>query len=259
MSPGRARPLPRGRIFGHRGAKAVAPENTLASFHRALRDGAVGLEFDLRESSDGEIFVIHDAHLERTTNGRGALCDHTAEELASMDAGSWFAPEFRGEKIPRLDEVLDTFLGKTLLDLELKIDLGDRALQHLATKLAPSRAGGVFATSFSREALASFASRLPWIPRGLLLDATSPLPESEDLRREGIQSILADASRIDADFAAQVREVDFPLHTYTVNEPNRALELWELGVDIVITDHPKRLRDECGESSAGRESPPAGV
>ncbi len=110
------------RLVGHRGACAVAPENTLASFKRAYQDGADVVEMDVRMTADGQVVVIHDALLDRTTNGTGPVSQMTLAELKRLDAGTWFDAAYTGEPIPLLDEVLDWAKGKIGLMIELKYD-----------------------------------------------------------------------------------------------------------------------------------------
>src|SRR5919197_4354903 len=99
---GVGRPL----VVGHRGAMGYAPENTLASFELAVEQGADVVELDVHLSRDGQVVVIHDEQLDRTTDGRGLVGDRTLDELKRLDAGSWFDPRFAGQRIPTLHEVL---------------------------------------------------------------------------------------------------------------------------------------------------------
>ena len=110
----------RARIFGHRGVAARAPENTLAGLRLAFDEGAHGVEFDVRATHDDALVLLHDATVDRTTSGRGILRDLTLEQVRALDAGASFAPQFQGERIPTLDEVLDEFLGRIALDIEVK-------------------------------------------------------------------------------------------------------------------------------------------
>lgn len=129
-------------ILGHRGTPHEAPENTLASLRRALDVGLDGVEYDLRACGSGELVLLHDARLERTTDGRGALIARTLPELAGLDAGSWFGRSFRGEPLPLFDEALDLVgdpeRGQPLHMIELKerglVSLVARTLEELGTE-----------------------------------------------------------------------------------------------------------------------------
>ena len=112
------------KIYAHRGSSGTHPENTLAAFHEAARLPIDGVEFDVHLTNDGELVIIHDEKIDRTSDGKGCVKDMSLAELRSFDFGSWFAPEFQGEQIPRLQEVLDVF-SKTShhLNIELKSDI----------------------------------------------------------------------------------------------------------------------------------------
>lgn len=107
-------------VIAHRGFSGQAPENTLASFQKAVELGSDMIELDVRFSKDGQVVVIHDDTIDRTTNGRGKVADYTLKELKQFDAGSWFAPQFSGERIPTLKEVLELVKGKVLVNIEIK-------------------------------------------------------------------------------------------------------------------------------------------
>ena len=94
-------------VIAHRGASAERPENTMSSFRRAAELEADRIELDVQLTRDGQVVVFHDADLDRTTDGSGPLTEHTWDELSRLDAGSWMSPEFAGERIPRLVEVLE--------------------------------------------------------------------------------------------------------------------------------------------------------
>ncbi len=100
--------------------RAEFPENTMASFKGALDIGAEMIELDVALSKDRALVIIHDDTLERTTNGKGNVCDYTLKELRNLDAGSWFDGKFAGEKIPTLEEVLDLVKNRALLNIEIK-------------------------------------------------------------------------------------------------------------------------------------------
>lgn len=107
-------------IVCHRGASLEAPENTFSSLERAIEIGAEAVEFDVRPSKDGVLYVMHDATVDRTTNGSGRLSEMTSQEIDLLDAGSWFAPDFAGERVPRLDAFLDACKGRIATYVEIK-------------------------------------------------------------------------------------------------------------------------------------------
>lgn len=104
----------------HRGASAYAPENTIAAYDKAVKMKADYIEIDVQRSKDGELVLIHDTTVDRTTDGSGKVGDFTFEELRSLDAGSWKGEQFAGEQIPTFDEILDRYHGKIGILVELK-------------------------------------------------------------------------------------------------------------------------------------------
>jgi len=126
------------KVTGHRGASATAPENTMAAFRRAIELGADGLEFDVQRTSDGQLVVMHDAMIDRTTNGTGAVFDTPFERLAGLDAGGWFDECFAGEPVPRLVDVLQ------LDGVEFELEFKDYGTELLFAVLAAVDNAGVF-------------------------------------------------------------------------------------------------------------------
>ncbi|WP_245237043.1 glycerophosphodiester phosphodiesterase family protein, partial [Paenibacillus ihuae] len=107
--------------FAHRGASAVCPENTMAAFRKSLELGATGIETDVQMSSDGGLVLIHDESLNRTAGAEGYVKDRTLSQLLELNAGSWFGPEFKDERLPTLEELLDLLQKRdTVLNIELK-------------------------------------------------------------------------------------------------------------------------------------------
>jgi glycerophosphoryl diester phosphodiesterase len=145
LLPGQKRPL----IFAHRGCSSLAPENTLASFKLAREKGSPGIELDIHRCASGELVVIHDDNLKRTTGLDKIVEDATLSEIRELDAGSWFDPAFEGERVPLLDEVLDEFVPGTYIDIELK-----------SRKKGKDPFPGIFARAL-KEREATFRSRHP--------------------------------------------------------------------------------------------------
>lgn len=107
-------------VVGHRGTRKFAPENTIPAFETAIEYGADLIEMDIRETKDGELVIMHDETVDRTTNGTGKVSELTLKEIRKLDAGSWFNPKFKGVKIPTLKEALDAIRGKALPDIDFK-------------------------------------------------------------------------------------------------------------------------------------------
>ncbi|QNF33231.1 hypothetical protein HUW51_11025 [Adhaeribacter swui] len=107
-------------LVAHRGASNTAPENTLAAVQKALDSPADFIEIDVHQTRDSQLVVMHDATLDRTTNGEGAIAEHTLAEIKKLDAGNWFKPEFKNERVPTLEEVLQLVKGRKKLLIELK-------------------------------------------------------------------------------------------------------------------------------------------
>src|SRR5574337_1574840 len=158
--------------IAHRGAAALAPENTMAAFEKAVELGADAIELDLHVSRDGELVVIHDQTLDRTTNGHGPVHACNLQELRQLDAGRWFGESFAGQRIPTLAEVLDRFAGKVLLALEVKagsaffLDIEEKAIAVLRKYQAISQ---VAVASFDHYALLKLKELEPSLRTAALL------------------------------------------------------------------------------------------
>lgn len=124
-------------IIGHRGSCADRPENTLASYRRAIEVGATVAECDVRTTQDGVLVSSHDADIRRTSNGNGAIGAMTLAELRKLDFGGWFDPKYRGERIPTLREILELCKGKTHVMLDLK-ESGEAYMQQIAAEVKKS-------------------------------------------------------------------------------------------------------------------------
>ena len=120
--------------IAHRGASGpgLAPENTLAACEKALQIGVDILEIDVRATRDGQLVVLHDSALDRTTNGTGLVADLLGDQVRQLDAGRWFSPDFAGERVPLLEDVLDLARNQALVLIEIKADgIAERVLQAI--------------------------------------------------------------------------------------------------------------------------------
>lgn len=230
-------------VIAHRGSPRAAPENTLASFRQAARDGATWVEFDVALTSDGRPVIFHDDDLDRTSDGSGPLAAMPFEAICSLDAGSWFSPAFAGEAIPTLEEALDLFAGlKLSFNMEIKPDKG-REVETAEVALAvarecwPTAAPVPLISSFSRACVATAKELQPGWPRDLLFDRVT-----EDWREVGEQlgviSFGVNQRHVTQDQVADMHAAGFGVMTYTVNDIARAKELKGWGVDAIFTDIP---------------------
>jgi len=234
-------------VIGHRGAAALAPENTISGF-RAARDAGVSwVEFDVRLAGGGRCVLLHDETVDRTTDGRGRAADLGIEALRKLDAGSWFAPRFAGEPVPTFEDALDAILGLGLgANIEIKAAPGaaaaetGRAVARIAAARWPAHLLPPLLSSFSEDALAAARDAAPELPRGILFEAVPP-----DWRRRadrlGCISVHADHRRIHSSLVDEIIAAGFPILTYTVNDTHTATRLREWGISSIITDHPDRL------------------
>jgi glycerophosphoryl diester phosphodiesterase len=236
--------LPRPTIFAHRGSSAYAPENTLAAFELAVSQNADAIELDAKLCADGEIVIIHDQTLERTTDGRGKVADYPNEALRELDAGSWFGAEYRGEKIPTLREVLETVGRKTFTNIELtnyaslRDELPDKVVD-LVKQLGLET--HVLFSSFNPRALRRVHQLLPNVPLGLLaLPGYRGAWARSWLGRLMVpyQALHPEFSDTNVDVIRQQQVRDRRVHTWTVNSPEDMKRLFKAAVDGIFTDDP---------------------
>lgn len=239
------RPGQRPRVFAHRGARAHAPENTIAAFSRGMDDGADGVELDVRTSADGEVIVLHDPDLARVTEGRDRrrAQDLSARELAAVE----LSPE---TKVPRLADVLDWAAERSAaVNVELKHDAHDKAaLVAGVTRLLVGRsriAEQVIFSTFDPELLARVALALPRVPRAFLVHDGQRLART--FVAPGVchvtgavalhpQRTLCSPARVE-----EWRRQGLVVNVWTVNDPREARDLAALGVDGLIGDDPAAL------------------
>jgi glycerophosphoryl diester phosphodiesterase len=228
--------------IAHRGASGYAPENTFAAFRKALAMGAGFVETDLQLSRDARFVAIHDATVNRTTNGQGAVHDLTLADLRKLDAGSWFGSEFAGERIPTLEEILE-FAKKhdVVFYLELK-PFGSWGGEHAL--ISALRESGEIARSvvisFDPGTLAEIRKIEPTLMTGLLFDGriTEPLEKAQEI---GARQIAVRGDLVTPRLLKEARSRDLQVVCWTVNHPAHMRLLVEAGVDGLISDYPDRL------------------
>ena len=227
--------------IAHRGAGKLAPENTLAAFRLGATHGYRMFECDVKLSQDDVPFLMHDAALERTTNGTGIGGDRNWAALSQLDAGSWHSRRYAGEPLPSLENIANFCLANGhLLNIEIKPTpgcaqvTGTRVAQY-AARLWTSAAVAPLLTSFEVAALEAAALVQPELPRGLLLDVPTH-GWIETALRLGCVAIICNQRLWDASTLQQARSAGFRCLSYTVNEASAAQRLLALGIDGIITD-----------------------
>jgi len=245
--------LPNPVIFAHRGACAYAPENTLAAFELAYRQGARAVEFDAKLTSDHRVVILHDQTVDRTTDGIGHVARLPLAALRELDAGSWFSADtaapgsFRGEKIPTLDEIFESIGGKMFMNIELTnyaapfdqlVSRVVEIVQHHGLEQQ------VLFSSFLTHNLIRAARLLPRVPRGQLI---FPGPSGWWQRLWGrsvsIQAEHPFTRDVTQKSVAHAHAHGRRVHVWTVNDPHDMRRLKQCGVDGIFTDDPLRALD----------------
>ena len=228
--------------IAHRGASGYAPENTFAAFRRATALGAGFIETDLQLSRDARLVAIHDATVNRTTNGQGAVHDMTLAELRRLDAGSWFGSEFAGERIPTIEEILE-FANKhdVVFYLEMKPS-GSWGGEH-ALISALRESGEIARTvviSFDPAILAGVRKIEPTLMTGLLFEGHIPKPLDKAVEI-GARQLAVRGDLVTPRLLREARGHDLQVVCWTVNHPGHMRLLVQAGVDGIISDYPDRL------------------
>lgn len=240
-------------IIGHRGACGYAPENTLESLHSAAEMGVEMVEFDVKLTKDNVPILFHDDTLERTTNGHGAVAEKTLEELKELDAGSWFsgadADSFTGLSIPTLEEALEVIIDHGLgINMEIKpcagreVETAEAALDVLSRCWDDHNL--LLISSFSEVSLETAQHIAPGWARGYLFD---DIPENwhQMAHHLGATTINVNGNnpKVTQDFIEDLIEAGYRIGAYTINDQQKARQLYSWGVDALFTDVPDLLQD----------------
>ncbi|EDM74494.1 cytoplasmic glycerophosphodiester phosphodiesterase [Plesiocystis pacifica SIR-1] len=239
-------------VVAHRGFSSVAPENTQSAFAAAVELG-VAFELDVTLAATGEVVVLHDDTLERTTTGAGLVGEANLDTLRTLDAGSWFSPEFAGEPLPTLDEVLARHGGAVVIDIELKTTELKAELAAGVVELvrAHELEDEVLLSSFDPYILEQARLLAPELRRGQLLgtfeDADLSWPEKRVLQNLGLNAqaqpdiLIGGDAFVTAEWVARQKQRGYTVMVYTINDAARMTQLREWGVDAIITDVPDQL------------------
>lgn len=244
-------------VHAHRGGAALAPENTLAAVRNALALDVDVVELDLHVSRDNSVVVIHDATLDRTTNGRGFVREAALADLQRLDAGSWFNARFAGERIPTLREVLEAVRAhgndRVRLNLETKYDARGPAppanFEELVLEQlrATGLSGRAIIQSFHYPSIVKVKTLDPSITTAALRSPLNPpLDPVADVRAARADIYSPGFRLVSRDALEALHRAGIAVVPWTVNEPSDMERLLTLGIgrlrgDGIITDHPDRL------------------
>ncbi len=235
------------KLFAHRGGGTLAPENTFAAMRKGNELGYKAVEFDVMLTADNIAVVIHDPQLGRTVKGTGEVSQMTYEQLAKLDAGSWFDSAYQAEPVPTLDTIVRYCCAEGIaMNIEIKPAPGyaDQTALAIANALSEYQARFPLLTqpgfvplvsSFSVQALQRFRLEHPTHPMGLLL---SKMPSDwRDLAVQlNCQAIHSHFAQLNADLVRDIKDSEFWLFCYTVNDPQVGRDLIDWGVDGFCTD-----------------------
>ncbi|NHJ33570.1 MAG: glycerophosphodiester phosphodiesterase [Asgard group archaeon] len=218
-------------IFGHRGASAIEPENTMKAFQRAFQDGADGIEFDVRITADNQLIIIHDQEIERTSNGIGLVRKKTYKELMEFDFG-------KGEKIPLLGEVLEKFGNEKWLNIEIKEQGFEKQLLEMLENLEINQ----------KYVISSF--KIPVLQKIRELNSETPTALLYSSGRVNLYQLVANLecngihpkhTIINKRLMGEAKYYRLAIRAWTVNNLRKAWKLTKMRVDGIITDNPKKL------------------
>ncbi|MFF4266790.1 glycerophosphodiester phosphodiesterase [Streptomyces virginiae] len=239
------------RVVAHRGASDEHPEHTLAAYRQAIADGADALECDVRLTADHKLVCVHDRRVERTSDGRGVVSEMTYEQLSALDFGGWKGEEHRGAQVLLFEDLLKEALAAdrpvglavetkhpTRTGGRLEVELVRVLKDH---GLADGRAGLVEVMSFSRNALTRLHRLAPGLPAVYLIERRlRPLrPPFAGHAGPGI-----DLVRRDPGLVARLKAKGLSVRVWTVDEPRDVELCLRLGVDTIITNRPRQVREQ---------------
>jgi len=251
-----AAPLPkqtRPHVVAHRGCCREAPENTLAAIRRAAELRCDAIEFDVHVTADGKIAVIHDATLERTTSGTGAVVETPMAQIQALDAGSWFSADFAGERVPTLEEVIEAS-GRSMMAVHVRCHENESDRAERAIVEALRNAGAVERTwiiHHTRHGLYRFrkleeALRLCWLPR----DGGRDLEYIDDAFYMGYRIIQPTFRVVTREFVEYAHAKQMWINVFWADEEELMRQLTELNVNGILTNEPAVLQTVVGARKA---------
>ncbi len=239
---------------GHRGAACYAPENTLASIDTALKLGVDRVEVDVHQTKDGQVVIIHDETVDRTTNGHGKVKDLTFAQIEKLDAGSWFSPEFKDEKIPSLEQAFQLIDGKAVFVIELKhgSDVYPGIEQKVIDLIRKYNAyDWVIIHSFDDKVLEKFHELDPKVTlHKLFVFKMNMIPLMYDTklhftslkRYKYCKELSVYYKFLNPYLIKRAHQLGFKVNAWTVDDPKTGLRLVNYKTDGIISDCPDKIK-----------------
>jgi glycerophosphoryl diester phosphodiesterase len=240
-------PWPYPKTIAHRGAGKLAPENTLAAMRLGVSFGYRACEFDVKLSQDNVLILMHDADVDRTTNGKGAAASMTWSALSQLDAGSWHSNAYAGEAIPTFESIVRYCNAN---DIAMNVEIKPSPGRERETGLEVARASAKWCanaktqpllSSFSTDALLAAQEAEPSLLRAHLFQDPLPTDWLEKCKLVGAIALDANWKSLSTEVVALAHANGLRVACYTCNEVADAEKLWSWGVDSVITDSVDRI------------------
>ncbi|MGK5090957.1 glycerophosphodiester phosphodiesterase [Deltaproteobacteria bacterium TL4] len=249
---------PKPWVIAHRGYSGKYPENTLIAFDAALKTGVEMIELDVTLSLDRKLIVIHDSTIDRTTNGQGRVQEKTWAQLKQLDAGSWYHPRFRQERLPTLAEVFALVREVTAINVEIKSEAYESnpaqdAIESQVCTLIQEwhLEDSILISSFQHDFLRRIKNHYPHLHTALLYSPEEH-PQSPEILCKACPALAfnPDIKYLSLQEVRTLHQQGLLLFPYTVNEPSLMRQCIEWGVDGMFTNEPELLQDIRTESQS---------
>ena len=241
----------------HRGASSYAPENTFAAYDRALAMGVNHVELDVHLTRDGQIVVIHDDTVDRTTDAEGRVADFTLDELRALDAGGWFGPEYAGERIRSLGETLEHYKGRLYFHIEIKQRqiAGGLARRTIDMVRGYGLTDSVTITSFNKEWLEEAAAYDSTLPKGWLVPMGNvPWDDSiiEQSKELGLTQICPRAELTTPELVDKLHTEGFVVRCHGLYNEDLMRHAVDVGADGATVNFPDKMTEYLKSKGIGR-------
>lgn len=233
------------KIIAHRGGRRWGPENTMAVFKKCVENKVYGIELDIHRCKSGELVVIHDCDLSRTTSGTGLVKDYTFDELKKLSAAKGADKKFEAERIPLLTEVLDLLDGKVFLNIEIKNapveypGIEDDLIRVLESYKYKDQ---IIVSSFDHQVIKKLHDKAPQYKVGFL-DSAIPVNIESYAKQIGASAWHPEFSEIRGDAVKLAHAAKIKVNAWTVNKPEDWKVALDIGIDGIVTDDPEGLTE----------------